>query len=491
MAKEYEITIDDFSGGISDDVRTISPDTFRVSKHFDIFTHPKKLVPYRNTVADEEYGTSTGLKAYKVQDVVYFPNLDVLIGMGRKTDGTGTQIFYKDMSTGVGAWTLGGNIVGNVWPGTLFKGPGNNAFFLADDDVYYATNVGTITLLQDLTTFSATSHGILGRDGNYYIGAEDDLIRIVGVTSAAKVLDLPTTHQITSLATYGNYLAIAMEPDDANLTLNSFVYIWDYTSADVTEAIDWGPGSIKVLENLNGVLVGVSDEYMSSGVSLGAGQGKMVIRDYQGGSPVITKIVEAKSTGGYVRKSKGVRGGALRFAAKVPVSASVTYEGIWAYGSRGSGYANALTLDFIEEDATAGIDAFNQIGNIDYIAHSNDGSVQRTSPTETYTYTSIYESQIYYKNYQNQLEIIELTSEPVPSGGVLTLKYRVDGASSWTTIGTMSTAGQTYTTFTKLASGEDFQKHHEVEFRLESAGGVVPVRIRARYAVLNSSGEDE
>ncbi|MFS6749783.1 hypothetical protein, partial [Staphylococcus aureus] len=64
----------DWSGGISDNNRQVRlyrknyfADSFIISKHFDIFSNPGKITPYRDLGADTNDGsTSTGMKQYVV-----------------------------------------------------------------------------------------------------------------------------------------------------------------------------------------------------------------------------------------------------------------------------------------------------------------------------------------------------------------------------------------------------------------------------------------
>ena len=58
MAKTIEISIADFNGGIADDARKNTGNEFQISKHFDIFSNPKRLTPYRSLEADTETAVS-------------------------------------------------------------------------------------------------------------------------------------------------------------------------------------------------------------------------------------------------------------------------------------------------------------------------------------------------------------------------------------------------------------------------------------------------
>ena len=72
MSKSVELKIDNFSGGVSDDSRENTSTKFIVSKHFDIFSNPHRLTPYRSLEADTNDGaTATGMKQYRVLEFLY------------------------------------------------------------------------------------------------------------------------------------------------------------------------------------------------------------------------------------------------------------------------------------------------------------------------------------------------------------------------------------------------------------------------------------
>ncbi len=61
---------------------------------------------------------------------------------------------------------------------------------------------------------------------------------------------------------------------------------------------------------------------------------------------------------------------------------------------------------------------------------------------------------------------------PVPSGGSVTAKYRIDNETSYTTIGTLSTLGAVSRDFISIeATDTPFPAFKEIQFRLESTGG--------------------
>src|ERR1035437_3224159 len=116
-------------GGISDDKRSVGfkrgmffATGFQKSAHFDIFTDPSKLIPYRSLEVDENDGsTSTGMLQYIILDFLYASASAKLYGLGQTGAGL-TKIFYKADAT-TGNWTLPASSEGNgaVLNGCFFE----------------------------------------------------------------------------------------------------------------------------------------------------------------------------------------------------------------------------------------------------------------------------------------------------------------------------------------------------------------------------------
>src|SRR3990167_4087618 len=107
-----QIQQNSWSSGISDDQRAISQNGFSITKHFDIFTNPNRLTPYRSFEADTETSVSaTDLKQYFVRDFLYASASSKLYGLGQTGAGL-TKIVNKAVAES-GIWTLPANSEGN------------------------------------------------------------------------------------------------------------------------------------------------------------------------------------------------------------------------------------------------------------------------------------------------------------------------------------------------------------------------------------------
>lgn len=581
MSKQVEIKVNNFSGGISDDPRSATSTSFIVSKHFDIFSNPNRLTPYRSFEADTNDGsTSTGMKQYFVRDFLYASDSAKLYGLGQTAGGL-TQLFYKADAT-TGNWTVPASSEGTgaVQNGCLveykdylwgFQGTASvfkygllsgtpsitnsagtvgtvqntistisvtagGTLYNVNDILYIAGGTGgtaivatvsagvvtAVTLLEPgynystgtkatttssttgtgctinvtavantTTTISSVAQGIIAKDDNLYLPYNNILARVYpSGTVVDQALKLPTYLKITSITNYGNYLAIGCSSKNSYNGISK-VFLWNLTSPDVQEAIDWGEGDLRVLETIEGMLVGITDRYLNN--STGAGRGSMIIQGYTGGVPQVLKEVFTQKLNGITMPlSKAVKNNRLFFCAKIMAnSAGTEYnEGIWSFGRKNAGYPYALTLDFIDENVTtSGIQAFGSAGNFFFISHSADGSIDKIDDTATYTFSSILETQIFNfgeADNDKRLDSFKVTFRKLATGESLTLKYKVDDATTWTTIGTFNTVGELSHTFLREEAGAvDFKSGREFKFQLISTGGLEITGYKAKATFYN------
>jgi hypothetical protein len=478
-----EIKINSFYGGVSDDPRKASATEFQITKHFDIFSQPNRLIPYRSLEADTETSVSaTDLKQYFVKDFIYATESAKLYGLGQTVAGL-TKILQKADAT-TGLWTTPASSEGNgaVKNGCFFEYKDYAWGFQGTNQVFkWGLLSGTPSITNSAATVGATitsvANGIIASDGNAYMAYNNVIVRIQPggtITDSAKTV--PDNYKITSLTNSGSFIAVAAAPKS---TFNgvSKVFIWDKSSDLFSDTIDFGEGELRVLEYVDGVLVGISDRYLNS--STGAGKGSMVIQIYQGGSAQIYKEIYTQAlTGKTIPINKAVKNNRLFWAAKIMKNSAGTeyIEGIWSFGRKNSQYPFTMTLDIVDENInTSGIQGFGTASNFFFIAHSNDGSVLKTNDSAVYETTSEYESQIYDFGdpcLLKKLEKFTVYTSPLPASSTVTIKYKMDDDTSFTTIGTFTTLGGISRDFINIeASGLNFPTFKELTIGLESEGG--------------------
>jgi hypothetical protein len=483
MARPIPIEIKKFFGGISDDPRKVTDSEFQITKHFDIFSQPNKLIPYRSLEADTNDGsTATGMKQYVVKDFVYASTSAKLYGLGQTGAGF-TKVVYKADAT-TGNWTLPASSEGNAsvkngcfieYKDYLWGFQGSNQLWkwgLLSGTPSITNSVSTVA-----STITSVAQGIIASDANLYLPYNNTLVRIApGLTVTDAVISVPTNFKITSLTNFGNYLAIAAAPI-SSFNGVSKVFIWNLSSDLFTETLNWGEGDLRIIETVEGMIVGITDRYLNNAV--GAGKGSMIVQVYTGGSPQVVKEIFTQAlVGKDIPLSKVTKNNRLFWAAKIMTNSAGTeyHEGVWSYGRKNANYPYTITLDIIDENInTSGIQGLGLAGNYFFLAHSADGSIDKTNDAATYAFTSIYESQIYDfgdPTITKQLNQFTIFTAPIPTGGSVTVKYKNNNDTSYTTIGSLSTVGEITRDFYNIEStGVDFASNKEVTFRIESTGG--------------------
>lgn len=482
--KPLEIKINQFYGGISDDIRKSTTTEFALTEHFDVFSNPQRLTPYRSLEADTETSVSaTDLKQYLVRDFIYASASTKLYGLGQTGAGLTKIVQKADATTGL--WTLPASSEGNgaVKNGCFFEYKDYAWGFQGTNQIFkWGLLSGTPSITNSVSTVASTitsvANGVIAADGNAYMAYNNVVVRIA--TDASTITDsaktVPTNFKITSLANYGSYLAIGCSPKDSYNGVSK-VFLWNLSSDLFAETIDWGEGDLRVLEPIEGLLVGVTDRYLNN--ATGAGRGSMIIQGYSGGSAQVLKEVFTQAlVGKTMPTSKAVKNNRLFFAAKIMTNAAGTEykEGIWSFGRKNTNYPYALTLDITDSNIdTDGIQGFGTAANYFFIAHSNDGSVDKTNDSATYAFTSAYESQIFSledPTITKKLNEFTIFTAPLPASSSVTVKYKVDNETSYTTIGSLSTTGALARNFLNIEStGANFKTFKEVQFRIESTGG--------------------
>jgi hypothetical protein len=441
-------------------------------QHFQVFPH--KLVPQFSTKADENnslnivrflYGS--WLTGYK------------LWGLGTNNGGSLPAVYNKGILTGNlldDNWTTPSNNVAGSgardtrvffeYKAGLFGFRGGTALWRFD------TAAATFT-----DTFQSVAYSSLAdpvhhpADDCAYFFADNKVYRLNNTTWDGLVLTLPSNLVITSCDAQGDYLAIGCK--SVSGAGNSVVFLWDRDSSlsTVSAKIDWGKGDLIHLANLEGVLVGVTDYFTNSFLSHSKGKAQ-----FKRATSGVTKaaIMQEFITEGpsYFTGNKHVVDDKLHFPLEFKRDGAMVH-GVWSVDAQGR-----VEIPMSESEADAITDGLRyqgiyKTGNYWWLAHSNDGSVNRTDDQNNYSATSIYETTIIGSpDEQSQLVGATLSFEPLPSGATATLKFRKVGTTSWTTLKSESTAGAKVLSATKDASGA-VPTFNEAQFRLESTGGAI------------------
>ncbi len=493
--------ITDFSGGLTEDKRqgwvskngiNWTTNKFSLTKHFDVFDYPHKLVPYILTEAEED-------KTFEIRKFLYAPataagaGLYRLYGFGGKVGSlTKPKVYWNnlDYATGWGTPSKGESTVTNK---------NYEVFFYYKNYIYMWTGAQYLvrydtTQVADFNNayYDATSYTNVAQpvhhpaDDCAYFFHDNFVHQLNDTVWDDKVLTLPSNLKITSACAYGNYLAIACTT--LGSVVNSVVYLWDRDSslATLSEIIDFGEGEIRHLANLNNKLIAVMEYYLNS--DYGLRKGKILIKQVSGNFAVVLNQITTDDLSGVLPRTRMVKDNKLYFPAAPELNGD-TRLGIWVVNDNGQ-----MTLDFIEEEATS-YEGIYSIGNFWWIAHSGDGSVNRSDNNFAYSSTnpSVYESLIFNagdSDLTKKLIGATVMTEKKPAVGItgakVILKYRKDGDTTWIIIHTDTAEDSIgHGSINIEADGSNLPEYKEIEFRIESYSGAVITGLKFKSEIVS------
>lgn len=499
-----EIVFNRFDGGKALDNRLALSNEFSKSLNFDIYSKPSLLIPVRAYEADQSYnGSSTGIKASDLACFGQGTGTSQVFAIGRKNDGTGRKIYNKtitgsewtalDASDGSAAEASDGCAVPGFFVPQVTSNGSTLYWFVTGSSTTPSSGFWRLGLLDYNTSAAANfskktlafnptwnPQAILGKDGVVYISDNNKIHACnADTTVSSSVFTVSLSYRITSMCLYGNYLAIAIYGDG-----RSKVLLWDYNNAQAIETIEWGEGALVVLDNLDGVLVGVTDKHINSDIfGTSSGDGVMQIKTWAGGLQTLKEVKASGVVSGAVQQYKYVKNGILYWYAKIPMADGSYEEGLWGFGRTLSSQPYALSLH--REIAGSSFEGFWGVSNYFYLPHSGDGSVSRTSDNEVYSLVSEYETPV-INGEDSSLDKhalgITVSYQALESGQTLTLKYRKDGATNWTSLEpSPAIASGSLSAFYPISL-----TFREIEFKVQTNGGLIPSGLRFRYEELNN-----
>ncbi len=502
------IFVNRFDSGIADSRYSRNVGECSIAKHFDLLTFPYRLSPLRGMAADTA-NTAIG---------------NLLIGSDGNFYGLGWDAAAHTNSAiwtrASGAWVqfalnVSDNISYNLFV-EYHKSNGERVIVTGSTN----NNIG----ITELDQGGATSHSLTytnicqgfvhPKDDILYIGYDNKIAKNDNGSWTDIALTLPANYRITALTYFGDLLAIAACPSVNGVDYggggnNSKVFLWDRnTSVTIlTEVIDWGTGNLKVLNNLDGVLIGVSDQGGSSSNILD--RDSIVIHAYSGGAPqLIKEISTEKQTTTTPDATINPRVNFIyrnRLYFSIDIlsgSTSPAYHGLWSIGlSKLSGrYSVSMERVATTDNSETTVLAAAISGDVTCIVYNAEGTLSITNTTSgtgaQYTATSVYESLINPNmpegdyEMKKELKFFRINTMPLTSSGQIVVKYRVDGATSWTTIVTKtSTLPNSDLTgcYAQEASAETFVDARYYEFRIESTGGAEVTGFSYGYTTKNDN----
>ena len=117
--------------------------------------------------------------------------------------------------------------------------------------------------------------------------------------------------------------------------------------------------------------------------------------------------------------------------------------------------------------------SFGAAGNYWFLNVGASGLVWKTDDTANYTFTSVYETEIFWDGKEtNRVVGVTVTTEFLPAAGQVVLKYKKDAETSWTTIYTDGTDDSLRHSAVNVEStGVALPEYKRLRLRIESTGG--------------------
>ncbi len=507
--KMYKDKIDVFYGGIADDPRIQKPEVFQIAQHFDIWTYPKQLVPYRAMEDDTTDST------YRI---VLFEYLNsILFGFGIVPASAKVKIYQKATDNITGSWTA--STSGEDSAGTRFA-----KCFRAFHNYLYGGSSGTrIWAYGDVTSspsFTQTAYSGAGEPVCQGIVTTDDFLIIPcsggiakksgagsGPTDTWSVFNLiPSGYTVTDLCESGDFVIFLGKPTSG--VGNSKGFIWDKRSTDLTDVIDFGHGAGLILDEIEGEVICISNVNGGTAYSI---KSKMVVRAWAGGnkSRVLFEIegdVGTSSLSIYGSHCKFKDGNRLIFGVLLIIDGT-TYNQFFAIGRKTANYPLAFTFDRLVNNDTAltnTIDGCFKLGDYVFVAFNADGSIKRTNDQAVFTNaTPIYITQKLTGEAQagedarrkrKTLNMAGLLFKSLGDGKTISLYYRVDATTTWTLIRTVTGDDAVLSMGFEAGienDGSDFKNYKELQFKVQCTGGAVPTAVIYSFNVEDADIQSE
>lgn len=496
------VTINQFDGGYTNDARETSTAKIADSSNFDLVTSKNKISPIVDLEAE---ALSSGDITDKRFTDIYIDDNGAIGAIGRQStaDSTVINLFAKDSTTDISStYTFS---TGSALSAGELAFPGSAIIY--NNDLYIITNgsgSGATVRTYDgsWTSLGSMSTGTIWLDSGVprpyrhyaddlvYFAARHKLFRFTSTAGSAitSYFTFPDKFLQTSLTYYGSDLAVALTPRFGG---NSWVAILDRISTNTSPRtlVDWGPGSLCVLENIGGVLIGISTNeirFNTNSTYTVAKQKKLYVKAWAGGEVQTIAEIDVDSTVQLTNRKQIIED-RLYFGCN-------NDDALYCVTKNKAGNFVVYKSHYVANGTTAtSLVGFNFIGDYLFTMVNTSGSsglVYRTDNSDTYTNTSFIETlinpsmPISDRTKKKQLKAISVATAPMPSSGTVTVKYSVDG-SAYTTLFTDSTDSKIKSFSTSESTGTPVNAGYEYQFKIETTGGAEVTELKYTYEVLS------
>ncbi len=493
---EFQNTISTFNQGISDDIRIQKKtvDDFAYSKNFDVFANIKKLIPQR------ELSFIASVNTNKIKPLIRLTT-GYVAGLGVVVATTKPKIFISpNYDSSFTTWTAATNGESANTSGAIttfveytnksaasyvygFRGGSAVWRWKSDDSMAFTETFQSVS-------YTYTAQGIVHpADDVLYLPYDNKIASLNDTTwNATAMAGIPSNYIISSIVPWGNYLAIIGKP--LNYGTTSRMWLWDRDSSltTFTENIDLGEGVAFAAGNVEGNIIIaqiITKNFLPTIIKL---------TRYSGGTHQVFKQITTNATTALNADMNWSAVYNNRFYFSLDDSAN-TYCGLWSVGRYGVNYPYGVCIEKSADaidvaGVSTSINAFLLVKDY-WIMSIYNGTNYVVHTTNTiYFGTGIYETQKLSEGditIRKSIESVSLAYESLPTGATLTLKARADATSTYKTIFTVTTAGEVFHEANQNESDGSAiaSSYKEIQFRIESTGGAVPLALSYKGQILN------
>lgn len=526
------VHVKNFGNGIAKDYTDVGVGECAISKHFDTVNFPNRLQPFRAM-------TSSGEPTTTLLGGMILASNGSMYGVGTQSaDPTKAELYKRTGYGGSDFWqrftapqtssaiiteSAGHYAFSVYYPQAtgarkLFWSATNTILFSDPDDAGGSLDSGALT-------FSTIGQGIVHPNNKKlyfpYQNSGTFIARHDGSAGApfspsgtlnasawnTSVLTLPSQYRAYCLSYYGDYLAIPLTTATIGVIDKSIVALWDITDETQTTftSIPWGSEKLKVLNNLGGQLVGIS-EIAGNSSQFSQDMDGISIKAWAGGSEpteimkiLVKRLTTTVPSAVLHERVNYIQNGRLYFSMDL-VGGGENYYGLWSVGKNDSGRWTVVLERMATNTGTdTGVIACAAAGDFVTMVHTSNGTISTTvngnSLSNIFGATSVLNSGINPgmsqsdKGKRKQVVGIYCDYLPLPADATIVFQYRVDTGldGAWTTIFTETTDSATRTERIYDTNGNKFTIGVNYEFRITSTNGGVVTVYGYKYQVLGTN----
>ena len=487
----YKVTLNKFYGGVADDIISANASEYANAVGLDDLMQIGRLSPYRSYTA-----RISG--AFNIRRIVMGSDSTVYaLGTVASGSTSSTTVFTKEFTAGINnaSWTE--SISGNGAAAQsskaftehgvdgirkyLYMWDANGAIdrYLMHDSLFEdgwqnpsganANNAGPIFAHSNGTIYFAYGNNVAGWDGT---------------TFTVVAIDIPPGFQIMDLTEWNSYLIIAAAWGQSITSsidpTKSRTFFWDTVNPSTYQFAKLIPeGIVYACQNIGGELVAIT---LQGGGTLSQ-DGRMSAYVYDGAQFNLKKKLvarEANNVASFAYRGQhiGVKNNQLYFIAQLGND-----QGIWRFGKNNGVYCLKRDRSMGNTTASEGWEPISSNSAIDFIgdylcATSDLSTTFCTINSNTYSSFGFYETPVFGsgKQYETKdLLSVAIVTRGLPASSSVLVRYRTDGNTSWTDIGTHSSG-----VFSEFAD-ELPKGWNLIQFRLETTGNAEITELTALY----------